>query len=438
MKHLKYFSQLVNESIGRGSVLLIKGRALDSGRNLYVTTINGFSEIKPGVKMVFINDQIYRVKYREGKGFSGTPVSYDGEEGLKGIFNMRNQGIPSLVLNHNKTPFHWITLKHTDIGTALRAVGPNLFSHDTLFESQQVPNVINTEEEAKNWVIRELLSLLKGKESDHISIKGFRLDPSVLEEDPDPDDDSSKEIEWQVEIDLEFKLNEISSDIYNTLLNFNIFYELDPEIKDDKDLIELTGLNPYTTVVFNLISNVKWSHSYDSGDYYNPPSGETEIIDIETDLTEMIDLNGESVELDPRTEQELSEYSRLIDEYDADDLDSDLKMIVDSEKGEKERLKFQMIKLKHDFKIEIVSINKSEISEEEREEFSSVAKNPNSRFSDYQIKNFKKEIANLEYLYSQSLLTDDGSFAFQSIMKKRSKIKDNLSKYLELDSMGIV
>ena len=133
-KHVLTFSQIINESIGVGSVLLIKGKPSSDGRYLYATTIKGSIEIKPGIKMVFIGDEIYRVINKEGR-FFGRKISYGSEEGLKGIFNMKNPGRPSIVLNHNKTPFHWITLKFNDIGSALREIGPRLFSHELILES---------------------------------------------------------------------------------------------------------------------------------------------------------------------------------------------------------------------------------------------------------------------------------------------------------------
>jgi len=121
-------------SIGYGSVILIKGRPMTEGRHLYVTTIKGYAEIKPGLKMVFISDVVYRVKYKEDGNWYGERIDYRGEEGLKGVFNMKNQGKPSLVLNNNKTPFHWETLKQTDIGTALRSLGSRLFSHELILK----------------------------------------------------------------------------------------------------------------------------------------------------------------------------------------------------------------------------------------------------------------------------------------------------------------
>ena len=126
------------------SVLLIKGKAEQEGRKLYVTTITGQVEIRPGIKMVFLGDQIYRVVYREER-FFGKKVDANGEEGLKGVLSLKNQGVPSIVLNHNKTPYHWITTGFTDIGDALRNLGPKLFSHDIILESvnSEIPPVMD-------------------------------------------------------------------------------------------------------------------------------------------------------------------------------------------------------------------------------------------------------------------------------------------------------
>ena len=73
-KHILSYTDRLNESIGRGSVLLIKGRPLRDGRFLYVTTIKGYVEIKPGIKMVFIDDTIYRVIHKGENKFSGRKV----------------------------------------------------------------------------------------------------------------------------------------------------------------------------------------------------------------------------------------------------------------------------------------------------------------------------------------------------------------------------
>ena len=144
-KHvISYSESNQTAQIGRGSVLLIKGKAEHEGRKLYVTTITGQVEIRPGIKMVFLGDQIYRVVYREER-FFGKKVDANGEEGLKGVLSLKNQGVPSIVLNHNKTPYHWITTGFTDIGDALRNLGPKLFSHDIILESvnSEIPPVMD-------------------------------------------------------------------------------------------------------------------------------------------------------------------------------------------------------------------------------------------------------------------------------------------------------
>jgi hypothetical protein len=140
MRYVSPYHQKLNESIGRGSVLLIKGRPVENGRHLYVTQITGYAEIKPGIKMVFLGDQIYRVKYRDGN-FIGKKVYIKQDENLASVLNLKNPDRPSIVLNHNKTPFHWSTLKHADIGTALRELGPGLFDHDLILEQEEIEDV---------------------------------------------------------------------------------------------------------------------------------------------------------------------------------------------------------------------------------------------------------------------------------------------------------
>lgn len=161
-KHvISYSESNQTAQIGRGSVLLIKGKAEQDGRKLYVTTITGQVEIRPGIKMVFLGDQIYRVVYREER-FFGKKVDVNGEEGLKGVLSLKNQGVPSIVLNHNKTPYHWITTGFTDIGDALRNLGPKLFSHDIILESvnSEIPPVMD------RVFIEAMKAILKKEPSD--------------------------------------------------------------------------------------------------------------------------------------------------------------------------------------------------------------------------------------------------------------------------------
>jgi len=137
MKHVKdIYETMINlpKKIGRGSVVLIKGAPKDHGKYLYVTTIKDFIEIKPGVKMVRLNTPIKRVIVKDGDKFYGRLVDFRREDGLIDVLNTKNPGTVSLVLNNNKTPYHWITTKHTDIGQALRSIQSMLFSDGYNFE----------------------------------------------------------------------------------------------------------------------------------------------------------------------------------------------------------------------------------------------------------------------------------------------------------------
>lgn len=437
MKHLMTFSEL-NESIGRGSVLLIKGREREDGRPLYVTTVDGWAEIKPGVKMVFISDRVYRVIYREGKGFSGVPVSYYDEAGLKGIFNMRNQGKPSIVLNHNKTPFHWITLKYSDIGTALRSIGPNLFAHDLIFESQQIPKKINTRSEAANFVVRELISILNGTGSDIVSVKRFEFEGiDNFNSDPDPEEEGPIEFEWSMSIDIEFKSTDITVETYNTLLKLGIFDEIPSSLKDDTEILELIEMNPYTTLKFDLISQVEWVSSWDDGGYDRAPEGGSEISSCATDFMNIVYLNDREVELEAGTESLMDQFIKDSREYTVWDFEKDLNTIITSEKSEDQRWRSQMIRLAYDLRRDINQIRETKITEEEREELQSYSKK-SRKFYNHEILQLKFNIRRLEYLYELAMIAPDRSLSQVKAQQSRQKLIDNLSKDLELDAMGIV
>lgn len=273
-RHVKSYSEKLNESIGRGSVLLIKGKPMQDGRYLYVTTIDGFAEIKPGLKMVFLSDTIYRVIYKGENKFSGRKVDYRGEDGLKGIFNMRNPGRPSIVLNHNKTPFHWLTLKHTDIGKALRELGPRLFSHDLILESNE--NQLTPQQ----YIVHEMLKEITGRES-NIIIKKVEIsedyDLSDFRSDAEQSENSTYEEQWEMFVYLTLKEDNLPPSVeseYSESIEGEMFSDMGVDV--DEIIVSLS---------MNTTAELK--HSYDPGDYYTPSYSETEIIDINT----YIDIN---------------------------------------------------------------------------------------------------------------------------------------------------
>ena len=234
-KHvISYSESNQNSQIGRGSVLLIKGKAEQEGRNLYVTTITGQVEIRPGIKMVFLGDQIYRVVYREER-FFGKKVDITSEEGLKGILSLKNQGVPSIVLNHNKTPYHWITTGFTDIGDALRNLGPKLFSHDIILESSnsEIPPVID------RVLIEAMKTILKKEPTDvEVEVVDIKMEYESLDHSFEDGEipEKSGNYGWMWDLYLNVKVKD-GSGLKDELVNQGIIIDiLDPVTADFLDI----------------------------------------------------------------------------------------------------------------------------------------------------------------------------------------------------------
>ena len=285
-KHVLTFSQIINESIGVGSVLLIKGKPSSDGRYLYATTIKGSIEIKPGIKMVFIGDEIYRVINKEGR-FFGRKISYGSEEGLKGIFNMKNPGRPSIVLNHNKTPFHWITLKFNDIGSALREIGPRLFSHELILESDIDAQDNNQErqKELYDTICLEILKAISGQES-KVSPKSIVLEDEAWEDDLGEIEDGYDTFEWYANMEI--------------YLDPNKFREYERELADLElggDFMDMLDVQNNIEVSILFESDVSVRHIHERGDYYEPDYYETELESADTGIMSIVidDIYGNEI-----------------------------------------------------------------------------------------------------------------------------------------------
>jgi ABC-type uncharacterized transport system ATPase subunit len=119
-KHIKSYSE-INESIGRGSVILIKGKPENGKKKLYAAHVEGHSALPHGGVMLFLADEFYRIKEDDGK-LKGVKISYRNDDSLKSALNLKSPGKISIVKNNNKTPLHWKTSKHTSIISALREI----------------------------------------------------------------------------------------------------------------------------------------------------------------------------------------------------------------------------------------------------------------------------------------------------------------------------
>ena len=146
MKYLKTRDQL-NEGIGRGSVILIKGNPIGGKRRLYATTIIGYNEFRPNAMMLFLSSDFYRIVESKDQSIDPeragpTPrlkaikTDYRTEESLKKALNLKTPNRISVVRNNNKTPFHWRTMQFTDVHMALRGVDNLLNLGEYILESE--------------------------------------------------------------------------------------------------------------------------------------------------------------------------------------------------------------------------------------------------------------------------------------------------------------
>lgn len=328
-KYIKGFSDLLCESIGTGSVLLIKGAPTPLGRRLYATTIRGYSQLNPGMTMVFLGDQIYQVISKDGR-FFGARVDYTGEEGLKGIFNLKNPGIPSLVLNHNKTPYHWITTKHTDIGSALREVGDRLFDHEIILESSEMdlerasssPERILAIEFMKLLVGEPSIILVNQVEEDSAGSYSWEIDSDDWNDGPGRV--HASDYWWSISYDIS-----INGDILEDpeIKNFAEGYEQDnPGIRLIKyqDFLSMFGA-PYDDSATGLSINLEFLSDIESysvlhrGGYQEPDEWEH----ADSKLTHRIDalyVGGEDFTDDPEIRKYLDKVIERIQNRETPDI----------------------------------------------------------------------------------------------------------------------
>lgn len=257
-RHIKSYSEVVNESISKGSVILIKGKSEKGKKKLYVTHITGSVSLQNGAVMLFLSDEFYRIKEEEGR-LKAVKISYRSEEELKSALNLKSPGKISIVKNENKTPFHWKTLKHTSIQAALKEIEGEIMPGTYLFES-----VSKDDDTDQAW--REFIDLVFERTANtvffgknEIDIIRYRID-DIYQEIWDSEK-SNLEVEWELELTV--------------LLKGAIF----------KQYMEKLNLTTKTTrVIFYFKSDLGLDLKYDPGDYWTPSYSDVEIDSVETYL----------------------------------------------------------------------------------------------------------------------------------------------------------
>lgn len=127
----------------QGGMVLIKGAPLEDGsQRLFTATVVDTIELKPAqkagqgtlgvpgksasnpVQMVILGNDFYRIKQDEFN-LKAHKIDYRSDASLAKVLNFNKQRV-AVVLNNNKTPFWWETLKFRDIATMFNQMGSQI------------------------------------------------------------------------------------------------------------------------------------------------------------------------------------------------------------------------------------------------------------------------------------------------------------------------
>jgi hypothetical protein len=253
----------VNESIKQHGIILIKGKP--KGKNgepmLYATHVNTWAELRPGATMMFLSDIFYRI-IQDGDKLKGVKINWRDEDSLKSSLNFKAPGKLSVVRNNNKTPYHWKTLKHTNLRDALDSVEGDLLGSNYLFEST------DSLKSLEKIVITDAINSIF-KEGENVIVLDWNIPEDTFHDAIDSDERiGHQDIEWEA--------------------SFDCLYVGRPELDDRLSEMELRRFE--VTVYFE--SSVSFSQWYDPGDYDTPPDGDTQIESVDTKVIS-ITLDGE-------------------------------------------------------------------------------------------------------------------------------------------------
>jgi hypothetical protein len=278
----------INESMKQHGIILIKGKPKGKGKEqmLFATHVNTWTELRPGAKMMFLSDIFYRVIKDDDK-LKGVKINWRDEDSLKDALNFKAPGKLSVVLNNNKTPYHWKTLKHTNLRDALDSVEGDLNGSSFVFESTD--SLESIEEIVTDDVIDSIF-----KDGKNVIVLDWDIPDYELTDNIDSDERRGTErSEWEA--------------------TFDCIYVGRPELDEELKEMELDRFE--VTVYFETtFSFEQW---YDPGDRDTPPDGDIEITDIDTDIVS-ISIGG--IEVDGP-----SDLKKIIGDPDGPDFESFIK-----------------------------------------------------------------------------------------------------------------
>jgi len=241
--------------------------------------------------VLFLSDDFYRVIAEDGK-LKAVKIGYRNEDSLKSTLNLKSQGKISVVKNNTKTPFHWKTLKHTNISSALREIEHQLLGEpDYLLESAQPvdPNWIET----WNTVLKQTLnSTFFGKE-EAILLK--------IEIDGDPIESGKSSVAEHDDL--------FSSEEWELIIHAR------PRVKDEEEFLEEYSTDGSFEVVLNLKSDIDFYVEHEEGDWETPSYSHIDVVEIRTSINEVY-LGGGQGESDPELLSLLSSIEQIIEDFD--------------------------------------------------------------------------------------------------------------------------
>lgn len=292
MKHiLKYES--INESMGRGSVIFVKGKPEGGQRKLFVTQILGYAEFKPGAVMFFLPNDFYRVREEDGR----LKIQQVGlnDSSLRSVLNIKSDGKISVVRNNAKTPWHWKSLKHTSIAAAVRELEDEIKFGDYILE--QNDNGSETKFAALyNHIVKKVLSVaILGNKDPDIVFTDFDVSKELQRGINDADENTVVEAEWEA--------------------NFDCIY-LGKELRD---LLEEFDMGPMLEISLSLKSDAVVEVDYDPGDRDTPPYWDVDVTSVDTNLQEVY-LEGGTTEADPELQDILKKANSELSDMAEGDL----------------------------------------------------------------------------------------------------------------------
>jgi hypothetical protein len=267
--------------------------------------------------MLFLSDDFYRIKEEDGN-LRALKIGYRNEESLKSVLNLKSPGKISIVKNNNKTPFHWKTTKHTHINSALKDIEHELLKDSYIFEELK-----DSTERDDMWdefstlvLKRTMNTLFLGKRQIDVLDYSMTEDVGVKAMESGSEESySNSKVSWQLDCTVRLR---------------------GAEFQKYLDYFEYTDRE--ADVNFMLMSLVELHTDYDPGDRWTPPYSESEIGEVETEITESFvdgsDTGGGDVEL--------LEIMRATDKVIATFLDEDLEKLI------KKNCKNQLILRKKD------------------------------------------------------------------------------------------